>query len=84
MERIIIKPHRFVDIITGLVAETLSLPHPYSHTLYKVTLLLLSQPAITLLLTGGPENICQPCSHLINGLGNDTIDTSRLTLFVRF
>ncbi|HOJ38952.1 MAG TPA: hypothetical protein PKX93_00550 [bacterium] len=74
---IIIKPHHFVDIISSLGSRKLSLePHPYGHAVAKVTALILTSPERHLVLTPGADDICRPCSHLIHGVCNDTIDTS--------
>jgi hypothetical protein len=72
-----IKPHHFVDIITsyggGNVAVT---PHPYGHDVHRVTALILDNHDIILSIELGADDICKPCIHNINGLCDDTIDTS--------
>lgn len=72
-----IKPHHFVDIITafgeGRVRFT---PHPYGHALHTVTQEILSSRDVLLQVKMGADDVCQPCRHNIDGLCDDTIDTS--------
>ena len=78
MERPIhIKPHHFVDIITayGGGVETFR-PHPYGHALHAVAERILTQPDLLLELVLGADDICAPCVHNIDGICDDTIDTS--------
>jgi len=78
MEKLIrIKPHHFVDIISALGrGETAFQPHPYGHDVHTVAALLLRQPDSLLEIELGADDICRPCKHNVNGLCDDTIDTS--------
>ena len=79
---IYIKPHHFVDIITSCSCgvENLRLnlkPTPsYGHAVHTVTTQILSNRDILLEMELGADDICKPCKHNINGLCDDTIDTS--------
>ena len=72
-----IKPHHFVDIITHYGEGTFSLnPHPYGHAVHTVASQILEDKDIMLIMELGADDICQPCMHNIDGLCDDTIDTS--------
>jgi hypothetical protein len=72
-----IKPHHFVDVVTSLGAETVSLePHPYGHAVHTVTKQLLDDRDLLLRIELGADTICAPCVHNHDGLCEDTIDTS--------
>ncbi len=74
---IAIKPHHFVDIITafgdGVEAPP---PHPYGHAVHSVTKAVLAERDVELRMEFGADDICRPCCHSIDGLCDDTIDTS--------
>ena len=74
---ITIKPHHFVDIIT-VVGEGRKefQPHPYGHAMHSISKQILGNPDITLRIELGIDDICLPCLHNVNGLCDDTIDTS--------
>ena len=77
MKKIIsIKPHHFVDIITSLGAGKTFMPHPYKHDLHRVAQHILNNRDALLQIELGADDICRPCIHNINGLCDDTIDTS--------
>ncbi len=72
-----IKPHHFVDIITGLGAgQTTFEPHPYGHAVHIVAERLIQDRDVLLQMELGADDICGPCIHNIDGRCNDTIDTS--------
>ena len=72
-----IKPHHFVDIITGLGDGTLRFePHPYNHAFHTVARHILDNRDVLLEMELGADDICEPCVHNIKGLCDDTIDTS--------
>ena len=72
-----IKPHHFVDIITSFSAEDLTFkPSPYGHAVHTVSERVLQNRHILLEMELGADDICEPCKHSIDGLCNDTIDTS--------
>lgn len=74
---ITIKPHHFVDILTAFGDGCVdSQPHPYGHAVHSVTKEILSNRDLLLRLEFGADDICQPCRHNVNGLCDDTIDTS--------
>ncbi|NOY57346.1 MAG: hypothetical protein GXO75_00230 [Calditrichaeota bacterium] len=75
-EMISIKPHHFVDIITLLGAGKIFAPHPYKHDLHRVAYDIFVNHDILVRIELGADDICQPCIHNINGLCDDTIDTS--------
>lgn len=77
-ERIHIKPHHFIDIITALGrGQTTYTPHPYGHAVHKVAAALLIARDTPLQMELGADDICEPCKYNIDGLCNDTIDTSQ-------
>ena len=72
-----IKPHHFIDIITTLGrGETTFEPHPYGHAVHIVSASLLNARDSMLEMELGADDICRPCKHNIDGLCDDTIDTS--------
>ncbi len=71
-----IKPHHFVDIITRYGEGGAFGPHAYGHALHTVAERVLSDRDVTLVLEFGADDICAPCAHNVDGLCNDTIDTS--------
>lgn len=72
-----IKPHHVVDIISALGrGQTTFQPHPYGHGVHTVAPCLLCDHDVLLEIELGADDICRPCKHNINGLCNDTIDTS--------
>lgn len=74
---ITIKPHHFVDILTAFGDGCVDpQPHPYGHAVHSVTKEILSNRDVLLRLEFGADDICQPCRHNVNGLCDDTIDTS--------
>ena len=81
-EVIRIKPHHFVDIITALGrGQTRFEPHPYGHAVHTIAVhtiaaYLLTMRDTTLEIELGADDICRPCKHNVDGLCDDTIDTS--------
>ena len=74
---IYIKPHHFVDIITSFGGgQTKFEPHPYGHAVHSIAERVLSKQDILLEMELGADDICKPCKHNIDGLCDDTIDTS--------
>ena len=72
-----VKPHHFVDIITSFSAETLVFePHPYGHAVHSVSERVLQDRDIVLEMELGADDICAPCVYNVDGLCQDTIDTS--------
>jgi len=72
-----IKPHHFIDIITKFGAGTLVFtPHPYGHAVHSVAEYILNNRDTLLEMELGADDICEPCVHNIDGLCDDTIDTS--------
>lgn len=72
-----IKPHHFVDIITSFGAGEVCLePHPYGHAAHTVAAQILANRDLLLEMELGADDICQPCIHNVNGLCDDTIDSS--------
>jgi len=72
-----IKPHHFVDIMRDLGAGDLSFaPHPYGHAVHLVAKRILDDPDTPVTIELGADDICAPCIHNIDGLCDDTIDTS--------
>ena len=77
MTSIAIKPHHFIDIITSFDAgQTVFEPHPYGHAVHTVTKQVLEDRDALLKMELGADDICTPCSHNIDGLCDDVIDTS--------
>jgi len=74
---IAIKPHHFVDIITAIGdGRTEFAPHPYGHAVHSVANSILADRVVTLRIELGADDICAPCRHNVDGLCDDTIDTS--------
>lgn len=72
-----IKPHHFVDIICDLGSGELSFePSPYGHAVHVVAQKLVEQRDTLLVIELGADAICEPCVHNIDGICDDTIDTS--------
>lgn len=72
-----IKPHHFVDIITALGAgQEHPAPHPFGHAVHSVTKEILSNRDVDVRIEFGADDICGPCCHNIDGVCDDTIDTS--------
>ena len=72
-----IKPHHFVDIIRALAdGRTQFEPHPYGHAVHLVAAEILANPGVQLRIELDADQICRPCRHNIDGLCDDTIDTS--------
>jgi hypothetical protein len=74
---ICIKPHHFVDIITSFSAEDLTFePSSYGHAVHIVSERVWQDRDVLLQMELGADDICEPCKHNIDGLCDDTIDTS--------
>ncbi len=74
---IYIKPHHFVDIITSFSADDLTFkPSPYGHAVHTVSERILQNKDILLEMDLGADDICKPCKHNIDGICDDTIETS--------
>lgn len=72
-----IKPHHFVDILTAFGSGQRAFePHPYGHGVHAVAAKVLADPDVVLAVELGADDICGPCVHNVNGLCDDTIDTS--------
>ncbi len=72
-----IKPHHFVDIITAFGDGcTRFEPHPYGHAVHRVAAEILADRDAMIRIEFGADDICGPCRHDIDGLCDDTIDTS--------
>ena len=76
-DEIHIKPHHFIDIITKYGAGTLSFsPHPYGHAVHSIARNIIDNRDVLLEIDLGADDICSPCIHNIDGICDDTIDTS--------
>ena len=76
-EPIRIKPHHLVDILTSFgKGQRRFEPHPYGHAVHSVTKAVAADPDVELQMEFGADDICVPCVHNIDGLCDDTIDTS--------
>jgi len=76
-EIIYIKPHHFIDIITSIGdGKKTFKPHPYGHAVHIVAEKILHNKDIMLKMELGADDVCKSCIHNINGLCDDTIDTS--------
>ena len=72
-----IKPHHFVDIVTSFSAENITFePSAYGHAVHTVSERIWQNRDVLLEMELGADDICEPCKHSINGLCDDTIDTS--------
>ncbi len=72
-----IKPHHFIDIITGFGAGiSAPAPHPFGHAVHTVTVRILAERDIVLEMELGADDICAPCRYNNAGVCEDTIDTS--------
>jgi hypothetical protein len=76
-DMIAIKPHHFVDILTSFGAGSVEFePHPYGHAVHVVARRILEDREALLRIELGADDICAPCRHNLDGLCDDTIDTS--------
>jgi len=76
-DMIAIKPHHFVDIVTAFGdGRTEFQPHPYGHAVHRVANEVLANRDTNLRIELGADDICLPCCRNIDGLCDDTIDTS--------
>lgn len=74
---ILIKPHHFIDIITDLGRGQMEFePHPYGHAVHAVAARLIRDRDALLEMELGADEICRPCVHNVDGVCDDTIDTS--------
>ncbi|MHB9031249.1 MAG: hypothetical protein ACYC9O_20975 [Candidatus Latescibacterota bacterium] len=74
---IAIKPHHLVDIVTMFGDGCTEFrPHPYEHAVHSAAKEILANRDIGLRIELGADDICLPCRHNIQGLCDDTIDTS--------
>ena len=74
---IAIKPHHFVDIVTSIgEGQRQFAPHPYGHAVHTVSERILADPDVMLRMELGADDICAPCRYNIDGVCEDTIDTS--------
>ena len=72
-----IKPHHFVDIVTAFGDGCAEFqPHAYGHAVHSVAKEILADPDVTLRIEFAADDICRPCRHNVDGLCDDTIDTS--------
>jgi len=71
-----IKPHHFIDIIAAFGEGASFAPHPYGHAVHTVARKILKDINTKIKIELGADDICAPCIHNINGLCDDTIDTS--------
>jgi hypothetical protein len=71
-----IKPHHFIDIIVAFGEGVPFEPHPYGHAVHTVARKILKDINSEIKIELGADDICGPCIHNINGLCDDTIDTS--------
>ena len=51
-------------------------PSPYGHAVHTVSERVWQDRDVLLKMELGADDICEPCKHNINGLCDDTIDTS--------
>ncbi len=71
-----IKPHHFIDIITSYGRGEKFEPHPYGHAVHTVAKRILQNRDAMLVMELGADDICKPCKYNVNGVCDDTIDTS--------
>lgn len=75
--KIKIKPHHFIDIITSFSADSVILePHDYQHNVHSISKTFLENRNTTLEIDLGADDICKPCIHNINGICDDMLDIS--------
>ena len=76
-EIIRIKPHHFVDVITSFRVENpVFEPSSYEHAVHTVSEKIYNNHDALLEMELGADDICAPCIYNIDGICNDTIDTS--------
>lgn len=72
-----IKPHHFIDIMTSFADDEIILkPHPYGHNVHSVSKRIINNRNLVLQIELHADDICNPCIHNIDGICNDTIDTT--------
>ena len=76
-ETIRIKPHHFIDIVSAIGrGQTTFEPHPYGHGVHTVAARLVEDRDTLLEIELGADDVCRPCTHNVDGLCDDVIDTS--------
>jgi len=76
-DKIKIKPHHFIDIITSFSADKVILePHHYSHNVHSISKAILENRNTLLEIDLGADDICKPCIHNIDGICDDILDIS--------
>lgn len=74
---ILIKPHHFVDIVTAFSNPSVTFqPHAYGHAVHSVAERIGRDLDVMLQMEEGADDICAPCTHNVDGLCDDSIDTS--------
>ena len=71
-----IKPHHFIDIVTSIGRGAEFKPHPYGHAVHSVAEKVMRNRDAVLEMELGADDICAPCTHNVDGLCDDSIDTS--------
>ena len=75
--KIKIKPHHFIDIITSFSADNVILePHDYQHNVHSISKTILENRNALLEIDLGADDICKPCIHNIDGVCDDILDIS--------
>ena len=75
--KIKIKPHHFIDIITSFSADNVILePHDYQHNVHSISKTILENRNALLEIDLGADDICKPCIHNTDGVCDDILDIS--------
>jgi hypothetical protein len=77
IERMRIKPHHLVDIISSFGSGKPEFkPHPFGHAVHIVAETVFTNPDVEFQIELGADTICSPCKYNVNNACIDTIDTS--------
>jgi hypothetical protein len=68
-----LRPHHLLDIITQYGAGVPFRPHHYGHALHSVAETVIANPDLLVELVVDADDICAPCSHLVQGRCDDVL-----------
>jgi hypothetical protein len=73
MARMKLRPHHLLDIVTQHGAGGEFGPHPYGHAVHTCAEIVLNDPGTEVEFVVGADFICEPCTHLVDGLCDDVL-----------
>ncbi len=77
MDKIVIKPHHFLDIIKlyGAGLDIFVPDEKMGHDFYRIGNMILNDKNILMSLTTGKDDICTPCKYCRNGKCIDSLSS---------